>query len=495
MSDSVNQATVKTFPEGGPFSSNTIAILTASETAFNAVAPIVAAAFGVDSTVVNVLPIPGGYAALNLQLGLDLHDDLFSFLFRQAIAADQATFDAWKASKPFRAFRVYYETDPTENTLYGKPTFRPRLDTPSEIPLQPNYTAMIDSTIQRLTGRYNINVINWVVNLLGYQLAPYGGVCYLEGVSCAGDTRDSGYLDSNVTFFFTDPTGTDQYMVFGANHEYLGLAVYSNVVIYNYHAAVGMDPVLNSQFLNSANQPVPNFSSPSSPLSPASNLPQFLRWKYARACQPLDTTCSAVPSTGFPSLPPNSLGLVATRSYEASAEYDGPAVSVLLKPVVLHLVDRCRPQTCDSDGSCGRMPGYVEYNIAFGSQSVSQSSTFFNFVATNAVDGQTSLFSGALTDVQLEPYWEIDLGFERFVTTVDIDGLLIDFYILVSNTPFTSTKLEDAIKEADNSVHVLFDWGEGIEINQSFRYLRVQHSGIYALFLSEVQINSYCMKP
>lgn len=491
LSDTVNQATIQTFPDG-PFSANAIFILTASKTAFSEIADIVAATFNVSASMINILPIPAGFPTLNLQMGLDVHSDLFSFLFRLAIPTDENAFNDWAASNPFRTVRIHYPNGTSPNVLFGTPILKPRLNDTTETIYQTAYTDMINTTIARLRGRYNIDVVDWAPNLLGYQLANYGGVCYLNSLSCAGDNRDATYLVSNVTTFFTDPT--DQYITFGTNTNYNGLAVYSNLVLYNYPAAVGILDVTDVDYLDSANDPVPNFSSPTSPLTPPTVQPQFFRWTFSRTCGKFDPTCSAVPDTGFPSLPPNTPGIIATRAYQASFDTAGPDLDILIKPTLLHLVDRCRPQPCDATGSCGSLPGYTLYDIAFGSKMTYQSSTFWIFDSANAVDGQSgALDPAAVTNVENEAYWQIDLGFSRFVPSVSIKGINAAYYIILSNTEITATDLRTARRLADYSYLVTALTHMPFTVNHSFRYMRLQNVLPGAMYLTEVIVNAHCL--
>jgi len=77
------------------------------------------------------------------------------------------------------------------------------------------FSALVNQTISNLAGRYNVVQVPNVPNVLGYQLANWGGVCYLANVQCAGDNRDATYQVNNITNWFSDPT--DTYIVIGVS--------------------------------------------------------------------------------------------------------------------------------------------------------------------------------------------------------------------------------------------------------------------------------------
>jgi len=443
MSDTVNQASVKTFSASGAsagvYGTNTVFILTGSETAFAALSDAISQAWGIGPDQVNVLPLPGADTALNLTFGLDVHSDFFSIFFRQALATDSVAYENWQASNPFRTVRVWYNAIPENNTMFGAPDLKPRVTLQNELDILPQFNALVNATLANLEGRYSLLTIPYEADLTGYATADWGGQCFLAGVSCSADNRDTVYLTSAPTPFFTDPT--DQYIVLGANHVATGMANYSNLVIYNFNGQLGLNVILNDQYQGSADIPVPNYSNPTATATPAaaSVYNEFFLWKFARSCGALDTACSAVSGGSWPSLPNGIPGIFMERAYDISAVTAGPDMADLIKPYVVQLSDKCKPQPCDATG-CSGVAGYFLYDIAYGSYSVSQSSTLApNFGATNAIDGTNNgTYLPAVTNVESQPFWEIDLTFSRNVSSINIVGFWADAYILFSNTPFTS---------------------------------------------------------
>ena len=83
----------------------------------------------------------------------------------------------------------------------------------------------------------------------------------------------------------------------------------------------------------------------------------------------------------------------------------------------------------------------------------SQSSTSFNGLASRAVDGNTNgsyrAASTTHTATEAQPWWQVDLGSNSSITHINLynrtddccRSRLSDFYVLISDTPFTSDSL------------------------------------------------------
>jgi hypothetical protein len=454
--------------------------------------------------------------------GLGNYDDIFGFIFRFAFPADPVAYAAWEALSPFNALRVDFATTPPAPALFPFPTLKPRTSSTAETALQADFDLFVNATIRRLSGRFDVSVIPYSASVLAVSY-DFGLGCYYNGVLCLGDNRDSAYLaiTPSIAFPVFASTGdyADDYLVMGADHHYNGLGVYSNVNIYNYVRQVGFDQVADSQYLGSANTLVPDYSSSAgATYAGTQNAPQFFQWRYSLDCAALDPICANVATSGFPSVTPGSTTLWIDRAYQASASLAGPLYTSLIQPLVLYSVDRCRPQPCDADGSCGSLRTNVLQDIALYSLRVSQSSTAsplfgVTFNATNAVDGN-GLHSLASTSAETSPYWEIDLGFSRNVSSINVAGLLLHYaLVLVSNTPFSSPDLATAVSEAEQvlSQPNLLVLDEAGNVNRVFRYLRIQidpaltqfYVGFgaqrelvqpkYELALFEVNIYAYCL--
>jgi alpha-L-fucosidase 2 len=141
------------------------------------------------------------------------------------------------------------------------------------------------------------------------------------------------------------------------------------------------------------------------------------------------------------------------------------------------------------------------FNLARGGVAT-QSSTGHGGVAARAVDGDTNGVypSNSVTHTLFEPesWWQVDLGAVNNVEEIAIwnrtdccSDRLTDFYVFVSETPFTSTSLAETL--ADDSVWSYHHADEGgvpsvIDVQQAGQHVRVQLAGNSALSLAEVQV-------
>ena len=134
----------------------------------------------------------------------------------------------------------------------------------------------------------------------------------------------------------------------------------------------------------------------------------------------------------------------------------------------------------------------------------SQSSTRHGGLASRAVDGDTNGIyrssSTTHTNTEAQPWWQVDLGSISNITHINLYNRtdsccrfrLSDFYVLISDTPFTSDSLNSNLSNpnVDN-----FYYGPiagdptRIDINGSGRYVRVQLAGsTNPLSLAEVEV-------
>jgi NedA-like, galactose-binding domain/PA14 domain len=140
-------------------------------------------------------------------------------------------------------------------------------------------------------------------------------------------------------------------------------------------------------------------------------------------------------------------------------------------------------------------------NMAFG-KPASQSSTYSTSTADLAVDGYTNgdyaANSLAITNLDHQPWWQVDLGSVRQIGAVilwnrtDVAGeRLSNFYVLVSDNPFSSTDLTATINQAGVSSYYTADPvgpSKEIGVYRSGRYVRVQLAGDNYLHLAEVEV-------
>ena len=143
-------------------------------------------------------------------------------------------------------------------------------------------------------------------------------------------------------------------------------------------------------------------------------------------------------------------------------------------------------------------------NIALG-KTASQSTTFNGgIVASRSVDGNTSgvWANNALSSTLSEshPWWQVDLGSNYFIQSVKLwnrtdccSDRLSNFYIFVSDAPFSSNDLNTTLNQSTVS-HYYYSGAAGtsaeISINHSGRYVRIQLSGTNFLTIAEVQVFS-----
>jgi hypothetical protein len=143
----------------------------------------------------------------------------------------------------------------------------------------------------------------------------------------------------------------------------------------------------------------------------------------------------------------------------------------------------------------------VPTNVAL-SGTASQSSTNYGGVATRAVDGNTSGNWGdnsvTHTMVEDQPWWYVDLGSLQPIQEVKLwnrtdccGDALADFYLFVSDEPFTSTDLQTT--QAQPSVTTYHMGGTPgtsttINVQRMARYIRVQLGRNDRLSLAEVQV-------
>ncbi|HVH70638.1 MAG TPA: RHS repeat-associated core domain-containing protein, partial [Candidatus Dormibacteraeota bacterium] len=145
-------------------------------------------------------------------------------------------------------------------------------------------------------------------------------------------------------------------------------------------------------------------------------------------------------------------------------------------------------------------------NLALN-QLATQSSTFVNggitFSAGRAVDGNTNgdLWGGntsSATNNEYQPWWQVDLGSSQWLGSIQVwprtdccPETTANFYVLVSDNPFTSTDLTTTLNQAGVSNY----WVLGntaspstVNINRTGRYVRIQRNDTQYLVLAEVRV-------
>lgn len=139
-------------------------------------------------------------------------------------------------------------------------------------------------------------------------------------------------------------------------------------------------------------------------------------------------------------------------------------------------------------------------NVALG-RPATQSTTLFTSAAA-AVDGNTDGHfpnaSTTHTDNTFQPWWQVDLGSVQNLGSIKLwnrtdccADRLSNFYVLVSDTPFTSTDLMATLGQPGVSNY--YTPGQAgvshtVNVGRTGRYVRVQLAGTNFLSLAEVQV-------
>jgi hypothetical protein len=147
----------------------------------------------------------------------------------------------------------------------------------------------------------------------------------------------------------------------------------------------------------------------------------------------------------------------------------------------------------------GRADGSIPPTDVVLGKAAGQSSDYSSkYPASNAVDGSTSNFAD--TKKETQPWWQVDAGASYPIDQIAIwnrsdccADRLADYYVFVSDTPFTSTSLSDTLAQPGVwSAHQSAQAGRPttIDVGRTGRYVRVQLAGTNELALDEVQVLS-----
>jgi len=135
-------------------------------------------------------------------------------------------------------------------------------------------------------------------------------------------------------------------------------------------------------------------------------------------------------------------------------------------------------------------------------KTASQSSVDYDGVPERAVDGDTNgdWHAGSVTHTRGEPesWWQVDLGAVAEIDEIAVWNRgdccaerLTDYYVLVSDLPFTSASLDEALAQPGVwSQHFAETAGRPtrVDVGRTGRYVRVQLAGNEPLALAEVQV-------
>jgi len=140
-------------------------------------------------------------------------------------------------------------------------------------------------------------------------------------------------------------------------------------------------------------------------------------------------------------------------------------------------------------------------NLALN-KTATQSSTDWSAPASRAVDGNTdgNFSNGSVTHtlVENQAWWHVDLGSVQSISRIDVfnrtdccSAALTNYYVFVSDVPFTSTDVTATQNQA--GVFTYHNTGQAgsptpVTVNRTGRYIRVQLAGVERLSLAEVQV-------
>ena len=158
--------------------------------------------------------------------------------------------------------------------------------------------------------------------------------------------------------------------------------------------------------------------------------------------------------------------------------------------------------TCLGNSNNNPGPCTTPSNIAIG-KTATQSSTQFGALADRAIDGNTDgnfwvTNSTTLTNWEQQPWLEIDLGEIGDISSINIYGrsdccteFFANYYVFVSNTPFTSSNLNTTLNQSGVESFLETDQvgtPTTISVDGTGRYVRIQLQGQAFLGIAEVEI-------
>ncbi len=143
-------------------------------------------------------------------------------------------------------------------------------------------------------------------------------------------------------------------------------------------------------------------------------------------------------------------------------------------------------------------------SLSYG-RPATQKSTAWGGVASRAVDGNTdgNFTVGSVThtaeDGSPEPWWQVDLGASKAISDVAVWNRsdccvdrLTDYYVLVSDTPFTSDSLAATLAQPGVTAVHRTDTAATpttVPLDATGRYVRIQLTTTAPLSLAEVEVN------
>jgi hypothetical protein len=226
--EATNQLTMETAGTpnatvGDPFNKLTIRI-TAADAGIEARVRAAARRAGYQPPIMNTEPIPQSI----LRMGIDEDADQFMSGLRMALPDAPAALARYIADPPVRVLRVTPKTDPpaypaTSPNPFPIPGFRAHGTGKTEFALLPTVRDLRKAILGRYAGLHAEEMTS--------QQWPFYGLHHM-------DVNDDGFGPSNDALYLrtTEDFGTlsedDFIVVYGANHQKTGKAMYMNVALY-----------------------------------------------------------------------------------------------------------------------------------------------------------------------------------------------------------------------------------------------------------------------
>ena len=248
----MNTAGTPNGTKGNPFNSLTIRITTADR-GIDARVREAARRAGYAPSIMNTEPIPQSI----VRMGVDMYGDIFSWILRAAIPDDQDALDAYRNQEPDQEppiVRIFRVTPETTAPVYPQTS-------PDPFPI-PGFRA-------HGTGQTEFNLLPAVRDLRKAILATHGGLQAATEYPSSQwlfyglhhmDVNDDGlapstdalYLKTNESLGTLSDDPNEFVIVYGANHQQTGKAMYMNVTMYGDAKFIAADDVDDRQLAGSA---------------------------------------------------------------------------------------------------------------------------------------------------------------------------------------------------------------------------------------------------
>ncbi len=218
----------------------------------------------------------------------------------------------------------------------------------------------------------------------------------------------------------------------------------------------------------------------------------------------INLTITATDKTQFP----NQLREFVSTSYIA-IDKNTPVASLKTQIPLYPQVDNAFDYALIAEGalspspSSSTAPTPIATNVAVGKAATESSNYTGAYPASRAVDGNSnpadfSTFNH--TNADPNAWWQLDLGSPHQINTINVHNTnnvptrLQNFYVFVSDSPFSSTNLATTLAQPGVSSYYMAGqagFPSIFTINRSGRYIRVQFNKTDYLHMSELEVIGY----